>query len=117
MKNESNLAVAEAYYKAVNEKNLEEVAQYLHDKVQFLSPFAQKDGKEGVLEALKGFMQSFDTISIRSKFEAANQVMLAYDVIFPEPIGAIRSAVLMTFKDNLIFKIELFFDTRQFERK
>ena len=41
--------------------------------------------------------------------------MFAYDFMFPEPIGKLRAAVLMEFKDQLISKIELFYDGRPFE--
>ena len=40
---------------------------------------------------------------------------MAYDFIFPEPIGKLRASVLMDFKDQLINKIELFYDGRPFE--
>jgi hypothetical protein len=42
--------------------------------------------------------------------------MLAYDVDFPLPIGKVSSAMLMTFQDQLILKIELFYDARQVEK-
>jgi hypothetical protein len=43
--------------------------------------------------------------------------MLAYDFMFPDPIGELRAAVLMSFTDHLISKIELFYDGRPFEEK
>ena len=43
-------------------------------------------------------------------------VMLTYDAEFGEPIGTCRTAVLMTFKDQLIERLELFFDARPFEK-
>jgi hypothetical protein len=42
--------------------------------------------------------------------------MLTYDAEFGEPIGICRTAVLMTFKDQLIERLELFFDARPFEK-
>jgi hypothetical protein len=42
--------------------------------------------------------------------------MVAYDVDFGEPIGICRSAVMMTFNDGLITRIELFYDARPFEK-
>jgi hypothetical protein len=35
----------------------------------------------------------------------------------PDPIGKLRAAVLMEFTDQLISKIELFYDGRPFEKK
>ncbi len=43
--------------------------------------------------------------------------MLAYDFMFPAPIGTLRSAVLMDFSNQLISKIELFYDARPFVEK
>ncbi len=54
---------------------------------------------------------------IRTKFSSDNQVMLAYDLNCVSPIGTIRVAALMTFEDNLILSIELFFDARVFDKK
>lgn len=41
--------------------------------------------------------------------------MLAFDINFPAPIGVVRSAVLMSFKDNLIHRNEMFYDPRALE--
>lgn len=43
--------------------------------------------------------------------------MLASDFMFHEPIGKLRAAVLMEFTNQLISKIELFYDGRPFEEK
>jgi hypothetical protein len=42
------------------------------------------------------------------------EAMLAYDGDFGDPIGICRTAALLTFKDNLIIRIELFFNARPF---
>jgi hypothetical protein len=42
--------------------------------------------------------------------------MLTYDGDFGEPIAICRTAVLMTFKHDLIGRIEIFFDARPFEK-
>ncbi len=43
--------------------------------------------------------------------------MFEYDLMFPDPIVKLRAAVLMEFMDQLISKIELFYDGRPFEKK
>ena len=44
-----------------------------------------------------------------------DKVMLSYDVDLPEPFGLLRSAVLLTInKDNLITKVEIFYDATAF---
>ena len=111
---ETNLASAEAYYKAMNNKDLSDLAQYLHPDVRFLGPLAEIIGKEPVLEAAKQFMHLFNSLTIRAKFSSGNQVMLVYDLDCPAPIGSCRIAALMTFGGSLIARIELFFDASPF---
>jgi hypothetical protein len=113
----SNINIAEHYYEAMNNKDLNKIALYLHPKVEFLGPLAQLEGKEAVLESAKGFLGIVDSVKMRVKFASGNQVMLAYDLNCVSPIGTIRVAALMTFEDNLISSIELFFDARVFDKK
>jgi hypothetical protein len=42
--------------------------------------------------------------------------MLAYNMHFAAPTGCCRAAALMTFKDGLIVRNELFFDARPFQK-
>jgi hypothetical protein len=42
--------------------------------------------------------------------------MLAYDLDCLAPIGVLRVAALIKFEDDLISRIELFFDARPFEQ-
>ena len=113
---ESNIVSAEAYYQAMNDKNLAGVAGYLHSDVEFVSPMANLSGKEAVLEAAKRFVSLIKGIRVRAKFGSELQAILAYDADFGEPIGTCHTAVLMTFEDGLIARIELFFDARPFEK-
>lgn len=113
----SNLSMAESYYAAMAEKNVSSMGKYLHSDFQLISPLAEGVGKKTVLEIITQAVSLFNILTVRAKFSSGDQVMLAYNVNFPLPIGDIKSAVLMTFKDNLIFKIELFYDPRQIEKK
>lgn len=113
---DKNLASAEAYYKAMSDKDLSGMAQNVHADVRFLGPLGEMVGKEVFIEAVGQFMSLYDKISLRAKFAAGDQVMVAYDLICPEPSGVFRVAALITFKDNLIYRIELFFDARPFDR-
>lgn len=113
---EKNVASAEAYYRAMNDKDAEGVARYLHPDIQFIGPLATLAGKDAVLEAAKRFMSFVKKISIRARLGSEDRVMLTYDADFGEPIGICRTAVSMTFKDDLIERIELFFDARPFEK-
>lgn len=115
--NHQNLASAENYYDAMLAKNFDKMATYLHDKVHFIGPLATMHGKEAVVSAATNLGNILNDIQIRSKFSNNHQIMLAYDFIFPEPIGKLRAAVLMDFTDHLISKIELFYDSKPFEHK
>lgn len=108
---------AEAYYKALSEKKIDDLEKYLHPEVQFIGPLAESNGKEALLEATKRFAAFFKTLKIRSKFGSESQAMIVYEVDFPLPIGSLRSAALMTFQQELVTKIELFYDARPFEKK
>ncbi len=112
----SNLSIAEAYYTAMAEKNVSAMEKYLHPDVKLIAPLAEAIGKKGVLEVITKATSIFNALTIRAKFGSDDQAMLAYDVNFPAPIGKVASAVLLTFQDNLILRIELFYDARQVEK-
>jgi len=116
-KKDRNLDTAINYYHAMLEKNFDVMASYLHRDVLFMGPLANMSGKDAVVSAAKGLSQILSDIKIRAKFASNNQIMLAYDFMFPAPIGELRAAVLMNFTDQLISEIELFYDGRPFEEK
>ncbi len=105
------------YYHAMLQKDFDTMASRLHPDVHFIGPLAEMHGKESVVLAAKNLSQILSNIQIRSRFTADNQIMFAYDFMFPEPIGKLRAAVLMEFTNQLISKIELFYDGRPFEEK
>lgn len=111
----SAITIAQNYYTAMGEKNIEEVGKYLHPDVRFIGPLAEMTGKEGVLAAAKGFLMFFKSLTIRATFGSGDQVMMAYDLDSPAPIGKFRVAALLTIKEDLITQIELFYDARPFE--
>lgn len=110
----NHIATAEAYYEAISNKDLNGVAKTLHPQVELFGPLATLNGKQSVVDAAKGYMSFVRTISVKTRFSAGQQVMLTYDADFGEPIGLCRTAVLMTFADGLIQRIELFFDASPF---
>lgn len=117
MMTENTLASAEAYYKAMANKDLSGMAECLHPHVRFLGPLADITGKDAVLEGAKGVLSFFQNLTIRAKFSSETQAMIAYDLDCSLPIGLLRVASLLTFEDNLISRIELFFDARPFEKR
>jgi hypothetical protein len=113
MNHNKNIAIAHAYYTAMAEKNNQLVEKYLHPEVHLIGPYGQKVGKEAVFEAAKKFMHMFKSIKIHSEFGSDDHVAISYDLVgFGESGTTLRAASLMTFKDGLIVKNELFFDTR-----
>lgn len=113
MNTQNNVTIAQAYYMAMAEKNSDEVERYLHSDVCLIGPYGQKVGKEMVFDAAKKFMHMFSDIKIHSHFGCDQQVALSYDLLeFGENANTLRAASLMTFKDGLIIKNELYFDTR-----
>ncbi|MEY3197259.1 MAG: hypothetical protein RLZZ59_630 [Pseudomonadota bacterium] len=115
MNTTDNLGIAESYYNAMLAKDFDKMASYLHDNVIFISPLAEIQGKDTVKNAAKNFGGILQDIQIRSRFAAGDQIMFAYDMLVPPPIGKFRAAVLMEFTDQLISKIELFFDSIPFQ--
>ena len=112
------MTIAESYYKAMNDKDLEGMSKYLHSDIQFITPLMKMSGKEEVLASAKShFFSLFNTLQIRAKFSSLDQAMLVYDLGCNPPIGTIRVAALLTLKNDLIVRIELFFDARSFEKK
>lgn len=117
MNTTDNLSLAESYYRAMLTKNFDKMAGYLHDNVHFIGPLAEMHGKDSVVAAAKNFGGILQDIQIRSRLAAGSQIMFAYDMTVPAPIGKFRAAVLMEFTNHLISKIELFYDGRLFEKK
>lgn len=116
-KNKKNLASAVAYYQAMNNKDLSVIQKYLHPEVRLISPLADVTGKDAVFNSVKHFLAVFNKLTIRAQCGNGDQVMLAYDLDCPAPIGLFRGAVLLTFQEGLIIRYELFYDARPFERK
>jgi hypothetical protein len=108
---------AEEYYTFVGEKNIEAVKKYLHSDVEFYGPLATLKGKEAVVEATCNFMKSFTRLTIRTKFGAQDQAMVVYDVDVPGIAKDFPGASLLTFREGLIVKIQLFYDGSRFLAK
>ncbi len=109
---EKNIAMAEAYYKAMKARDLDVMKTFLHPDAEFLGPVAELSGRENVLDGYRYFLTYFNELNIRTICGSEDHAMIAYDLSFPQPIGSVRTAALLTFKDNLISRIEIFCDAR-----
>lgn len=113
--NQKNLLAAVSYYEAMNNQDLAQIAKLLDDEVEFIGPLAQFSGKDKVLLAAKGYFSLLNSVSIKEKFEDGHQAILVYEMDVKE-IGKFRAVTLFTFKDELITRLELFYDARPFEQ-
>ena len=103
----NNLSIVLSYYDAINQSKPSLAAEKLEDNVQIISPLATKKGKVSVVGALKGLCSIVKSVIITDTFTSGNQVMLACDMLFPEPIGKLRAASLLTLDKGLIIRIEM----------
>ncbi len=113
---QSNAASAEAYYKAMSDKDLPAMARQLHPDVRLVTPMEDLSGRDAVLEAAKKLLGFIRSVEVLARFDSGNQAMLVYNMHFAEPAGLCRTAALMTFQDGLILRNELFFDASPFRK-
>ncbi len=111
-----NVTIAEAYYQAMERKEISALEQYLHPDVEFIAPLAKTQGKEALIEGAKNFASFFNTLTIHAKFGDDDKAVIVYDLDCPMPVGSFRAVALMSFEDELISRVELFYDARPFEK-
>jgi hypothetical protein len=108
---------AEEYYKLVGGKNVEGIKKYLHPDVELYSPLATVKGRQAVVQATSNFMNAFKTLTIRARFGAGDQAMIVYNTNIPGIAEEFPGASLLTFREGMIIKIELFYDGSRFMEK
>jgi hypothetical protein len=111
-----NAASAEAYYKAMNDKDLPAMARRLHPDVRLVTPMEDLTGRDTVLAAAKKLLGFIRSVEVLARFDSWDQAMLVYNMHFTGPAGLCRTAALMTFQDGLIVRNELFFDASPFKK-
>lgn len=112
-----NITHAEEYYTFAGEKNIVGMKKYLHPDVEFYGPLATLKGQEAVIMATSNFMKMFQSLRIRTTFGSGDQAMVVYDTDIPGISKDFPGASLLTFRDGLIIKIELFYDGSRFLEK
>ena len=114
--NQNNMAIAQTFYTAFGEKNVESMEKYLHPDVQLITPLSNLQGKEAYLEAVKSFMAFFKALSIRATFGEGDQAVVVYDLDCSGGIGKTSGVALMTFQEGMITRNELFHDTSPYTK-
>jgi ketosteroid isomerase-like protein len=112
---ERNVELAEAYYRAFEAKDAEALGRRLHPEARVITPLGESVGREQVVEAAKRLFPALRRIDIRARFGDGDQVVLVFDMV-GDPWTA-RTAALMTFKNGLLARSELFLDPRPFEKR
>lgn len=107
--------IAVNYYNALNKGDIKTLATYLHPQVLLISPLSKITGKDAVCVAAQDFSSFFHRLIIKESFENEECAVIVYDLECPLPVGLIRTAVLMTFKEGVIVQIELFFNPEPFK--
>jgi len=113
------LSIAEItneYLNAWKEKNTDAIAELIHPEVHFKGPMTEFEGKDQFLAACQRMFPMLREFRVRSIAALENQVIAIYDFVCIEPIGVCRTAELITFDEDLIRDVELFFDARPFEK-
>ncbi len=109
-----NTSVALAYYKAFENKDLDTIADILHPDVEFIAPIGIIKGRAAVVEAAKRLLPLLKSINVRAEFSSGDQAMLVYDMNLSAPVEKCPAAVLMTIREGMIVRTELFYDARPF---
>ena len=112
--NESNISIALAYYEAFENKDIQTIAKLLHPDVHFVAPMGEQKGREAVVEAAKRLLPLLKSVEVRAKFSSGDQVALVYDMNLTGPVSHCPTAVLMTIREGMIVRTELYYDARPF---
>ena len=114
--NQHNVTHAKAFYTAMAEKNIGAMEKYLAPDVQLITPMATLQGKEAYLEAVANFSAFFKALSLREAFGEGDKAVVVYDLECPAPVGKSSGVALMTFREGLIIRNELFHDTSPYNK-
>jgi ketosteroid isomerase-like protein len=110
-------ALAEQYYKQVGKKNIEEVKKFFHPDVELFGPLATLKGKEAVTQATINFMNLIESLNVRAAFGLGHQAMIVHDSDIPGIAKGFPGAVLLSFQEGLIIRLELFYDSKRLIEK
>jgi hypothetical protein len=114
-KNQSALAIAEAYHKSWVNKNYEKAANYLADSIKFEMPINSYNSKREFIEALTFTGNAATDINLLTELGNETDAVLIYDFNF-EPIGTMRVAEHFKVENGKIILIRHIHDTFQLKK-
>lgn len=113
----SQQTTAVEYYHAIGNRDVPGFTKFLDPHVEFYSPLASLKGKEAVTQTTTNFMNAITSLRIRCAFDSKDQAMVVYDVDIPGLANTFPGASLLTFRNHLIVRVELFHDASLFKKE
>ncbi len=107
--------IADAYIDAWSRKDAAAIADLIAPSVTFKGPMAQTQGAGPFMAAVGAMFALLRRIDRRALFVDGDAALAVYDFVCAEPIGACRTAEMLTIEGGKIVASELFFDARPFE--
>jgi len=107
-------SIAAAYIDAVGKKDFASVEGMLAPDLAFKGPFMQLASAAEFIGALRRLSPILDRNDIRYVFADADRACVVYDFVTSTASGSIPTIEVVTFRDDKIAAIELFFDRMQF---
>lgn len=111
-----SLGVGEEYLAAWKRKDITMIGRLVHPEIHMKSPITEVKGKPEFLQTCENIFKSLDDVRILAKFGSENQAVFIYEFLLKPPLGAVKTANLMTFDGDLIRSVDLLFDARPFEK-
>lgn len=102
------------YVEAWTRRDLAAIIACMHPDVIFVGPNVNANGRDGYAASTQRFLGLLEQVTVRARCEGGDDAMIAYDFVCRPPIGRVPTAELVNFRDGLIGRSEIFFDTRLF---
>lgn len=110
------LELGEAYYKALDQKDIPRISSLVDPALKFKMPIGEYSNRNDFLSAVQRMLRKSRGVRVKSKFASGNHGMFIYEIQFNDPVGKVKAASLMTVEGGTIKEIEVFFDSRPFEK-
>ena len=110
------LDLGEAYYQALDQKDISRIASLVDPAIKFKMPLGEHTNRDDLIIAIHHMIGNVRGVRLQSKFASGNQGMFIYEIQFKDPVGKVKAASLMTVEGDKIKEIEVFFDSRPFEK-